>query len=113
MDKKQFLRTYTFVHTYEKLRMGTRWVLMSLMEYQNIFGLEDTFTVYPATLKQIFDIDQEKFENIADYLKNYNWITFVNNENNYTISINYDRIDERRNNIISYRSKKKITKNVA
>ena len=81
---------------------------MNLMKYQNMFQLTDNFTVYPSTLKEKFDIEQEKFEVVAGYLKNYNWITIEKTEtNSYIVSINYENIDKRREWVIKDAKNKK------
>lgn len=94
MDKKTFFKLFMWVFTNKNLLKDTRYVLMAIMEYQNMFKLEETFTLYSATMFTYFGLRSETLDYVINYLKNRGWLESKKEENNYLITINYNKIEE-------------------
>lgn len=107
MDSKKFVTLILFILTYEVLNKDTRYVLMALMECQNLFKQETTFKIYPSFLKVKFDISTEKLSHILDYLNKAGWITLNCIENYYEVTVNYEKIENVRTAVINYNRSKK------
>lgn len=94
MDKKTFFKLFMWVFTNKNLLKDTRYVLMAIMEYQNMFKLEETFTLYGATMFTYFGLRNETLDYVINYLTNRGWMESKKEENNYLITINYNKIEE-------------------
>ena len=108
MDSKKFIQNFMFIFTYEVLNKDTRYVLMALMECQNLFKEETTVKIYPSFMKIKFDMPSEKLEYILDYLNKAGWITLNSIETYYEVTINYEKIEKVRTAVINYNKKKYV-----
>lgn len=107
MDNKKFVTLILFILTYDVLKYDTRYVLMCLMEYQYMFKLEETFNVSPYCFYEKFDINRKKLAHILEYLNKAGWITCTEEEKYYTVTINYEKIENVRTCAINYYKKMK------
>ena len=111
MDNKTQFKALLFIQSYNVFKYPTRWVLMSLIRYQQIFNLEDTFVLNTISLKSLFDIEPSKLDRYLDYFKNGNWLSYSKQDNDkYNVTINYEKIIKRRNDVIFYSNLKKNKK---
>lgn len=100
IDYKNFTKLFYFIFCHNKLQKNTRYVLMGLMEYQNIFKLEENFELHPLSFERMFDVEPSQLEYVLSYLKYRRWVESEKTENGYLITINYKNLEEYRNKIL-------------
>ena len=112
MDSKEFTKLFYFIFGYEKLKKDTRYVLLALMQVQNIFfKTNEDFKVQPSYFKYKYNIHPKRLDYNLEYLSECEWITCKKFEDFYSVNVNYEKIARFRERVVSqYKESNNTTK---
>lgn len=94
MNGKDFMRLFFMIFNCKKLYSRTRYILCSIIEYQNIFSRDNfKFNLLFTKYWEMYNINYDELKYHLTYYQKKNWISMTEKNFGWEITINYNELE--------------------